>query len=572
MGQFKSEEFVVPISYGSTEIIETGNWSPFKPQSLSLTPPCREACPIGTDIALFLHFLERGRYAEALLTILKENPFPGVCGRVCFHPCEAGCNRAHYDEAVSIQMLERFVSSVTTEQIHLLPAAVKDPHKIAVIGSGPAGFSCAYFLALLGHYPTIFEAKKEPGGVMRWGIPQFRLPKTVLKKEIKRILTLPVELKTNCRIGKDISFNELNRFDAIFLSPGAALSALLSIEGEELEGVWSGGDFLERINSGEKIKLGEQTIVIGGGNTAMDVARSALRFGSKVAIAYRRTRDEMPAIRDEIADTEEEGIEFNYLIQPVKIGRSHSGKLKVVFQRMVLSAPDVSTRPRAVPVKGEFLTLEADSIISAVGESVDVSWLPQSMVKDGLIDAGPAPGIFAGGDAVPQPRTIAAAIAAAKRAAIAMDLFFRNIHDNDTLHSIGVGNRGALSLEAYLQGREKGLWQRAGEVVSEKQIRTLYFDKSQRAKMRKLGRNKRRHAFLEVNLGIDAERAAFSASRCYSCGTCNACYSCSYLCPEGVVSIDPEQRTRTVDYAHCKGCGICARSCPRNAVEMKDLS
>jgi NADPH-dependent glutamate synthase beta subunit-like oxidoreductase len=572
MGKMKSPEFVIPISYESTEVIETGNWSPFKPQALTLMPPCRDSCPIGTDVPLFLHFAERGMYAEALLTILKENPFPGVCGRVCFHQCEAGCNRAHYDEAVSIQMVERFVSSVASEHIHIQPAAVEHPHKVAVIGSGPAGLSCAYFLALLGHYPTVFEAKKEPGGVMRWGIPQFRLPKTVLKKEIQRIFALPIELKTNCRIGKDISFGELDWFDAIFLSPGAALSACLSVEGEELEGVYRGGDFLERINCGEKINRGEQTIVIGGGNTAIDVARSALRLGSKVTIAYRRTRDEMPAIREEIDEAAEEGINFRFLLQPAKISRNRSGKLEVVFQRMELGAPDHSNRSKAVPIMGEFLTIEADQVISAVGEWVDTSWMPKNLIKEGLIETDSVPGIFAGGDAVLQPRTIATAIAAAKRAAISMDLFFRKIHGRDTLHKISIGNKGSISMEAYIQGREKGIWQETKEVISSEQIRTLYFEKIARGNRRKLGRDKRRHTFLEVNLGIDAKKAALSASRCYSCGTCNACYSCYYYCPEGVISIDRDQRTRTVDYTHCKGCGICVRSCPRNAVEMKDLS
>jgi NADPH-dependent glutamate synthase beta subunit-like oxidoreductase/Pyruvate/2-oxoacid:ferredoxin oxidoreductase delta subunit len=568
----ESREWCIPISFGSTEVIDTGSWSPFKPQSLALTPPCREACPIGTDIPLFMHFVERGLYAEALLTILRENPFPGVCGRVCFHPCEAGCNRAQYDEAVSIQMLERFVSSVVSERMGIPPVAVKDPRNVAIIGAGPAGLSCAYFLALLGHHPTIFEAKKEPGGVMRWGIPQFRLPKAVLKKEIQRILALPIELKTGCKIGKQVPFEELYNFDAIFLSPGAGLNALLSIEGENLDGVFSGGEFLERIKAGETISPAERTIVIGGGNTAIDVARSALRLGSQVTIAYRRTRDEMPAIRDEIAEAEEEGIDFCFLMQPAKIYRTHSGKLGVVFQRMEPGAPDDSSRRSVVPVEGEFLTLEADRVISAVGEWVDPSWMPDKLVKDGLIEVGSVPRIFAGGDAVHQQRTIATAIAAAKRAAVSMDLWFRGIHAQDVLSKIKTGNQGSFSLDAYLQGREMGMWHETGAVVPPDGINTLYFEKSKRAKGRKLSLKKRQQTYLEVNLGIDLKKVSLSASRCYSCGTCNACYNCSYLCPEGVISIDPDTRTRTIDAVHCKGCGICARSCPRHAVLMKDLS
>jgi NADPH-dependent glutamate synthase beta subunit-like oxidoreductase len=373
-------------------------------------------------------------------------------------------------------------------------------------------------------------------------------------------------------VGKDIPFDELDRFDAVFLSPGAELGALLALEGENLEGVWDGGEFLERVNGNEPIDLGEKTVVIGGGNTAMDVARSALRLGSKVTVAYRRTKDEMPAIRDEIRETEEEGIELRFLIQPIKIRRAGSGKLQVVFQRMELSAPDQSNRPQAVPVKGAFLTLEADSLIRAVGELVDLSWIPEKLVKNGLIEPESASGVFSGGDAVPQPRTVATAIAAAKRAAISMDLFFRGMQHRDTLSKTKIGGKGSLSLEAYLAAREKGTWPEAREVISDRQIHTLYFPKTRRLQARKLGRAKRLKAFREVNLGPDPRRALLSASRCYSCGRCNACYNCYYFCPEGAISIDPDKRTRTVDYAHCKGCGTCAKACPRNAVRMKDLS
>jgi NADPH-dependent glutamate synthase beta subunit-like oxidoreductase len=565
-------ELVIPISYGSTAVIETGKWSSLKPQPLIMIPPCQEACPVGTDISLFLYLVAQGMYAEALSTILMENPFPGVCGRVCYHPCETSCNRAQYDESVSVQMLERFVSSVASGDICIQPVPVEHPRKIAVIGSGPAGLSCAYFLALLGHQPTVFEAKPEPGGVMRWGIPQFRLSKNVLKKEIKRIFRLPIELRINCKAGKDITFKELEQFDAIFLSPGAALNVLLAIEGEDLEGVWNGGEFLERINAKAKVNLGERTIVIGGGNTAMDAARSAMRLGSRAMIAYRRTRDEMPAIRDEISEAEEEGIEFKFLIQPSKICRARDGRLEITFQRMELGTPDASSRPRAVPVKNAFVTLKADSIISAVGEAVDLSWIPAKAVKNGLIEPESSAGIFAGGDAVAQPRTIATAIAAAKRAAISMDLFFAGIQERDTFSKIGLGNKGSLSFQAYLEAREKGAWPEAKAVISSRQIRTLYFPQNRKVPMRKLGREKRLMTFLEVNRGVDARKASISASRCYSCGRCNACYNCYYFCPEGAVSIDPMHRTRTVDLLHCKGCGTCARACPRCAIEMRDLS
>ncbi len=562
---------VIPISYGSTAAIETGNWSRLKPQNLVMVAPCRESCPMGTDIPLFIHFIEQRRYAEALSTVLRENPFPGVCGRVCFHPCETVCNRAQYDEAVSIQMLERFISSTEPGRIPIAAVAQEAPQRVAVIGSGPAGLSCAYFLALLGHRPTVFEARCEPGGVMRWGIPRFRLPKTVLKREIARVFTLPIALLTNRRAGKDFGFEELNRFDAVFLSPGAGVSSLLSIPGEDLEGVWNGGEFLEKVNARKKVLLGKETLVIGGGNTAMDAARAALRMGSRVSVVYRRTREAMPAIPDEVREAEEEGVAFRFLLQPLKIQRSRSKRLKVTFQRMKPGRRDKGGRTGVVPVKGEYVTMESDAVVGAVGEIVDVSWLPRRLVNKGLIETGCDFRIFAGGDAVAQPRTIADAMASGKRAAISIDLRFRGVYDRDAISGFMTGGKGAISMDAYLRHIEGERQFEPKAVVSNEQINTLYFQKSKRAHTGKLQPEKRRKTFREVKTAPDETTALVSASRCYSCGRCNACYNCFYFCPEGAISIDRDRRIRTVDLMHCKGCGTCAKACPRNAVEMKDL-
>jgi NADPH-dependent glutamate synthase beta subunit-like oxidoreductase len=575
MGRVNAEdscELVIPISYGSTEVIETGKWGFQKPHTAFMTAPCQEACPAGVNIPQFLYLTQEKMYDEALFTILRENPLPGVCGRVCFHSCEASCNRAQYDEPVSIHAMERFVSDVTSNQIQDIQLTPKrGSKKVAIVGAGPAGLSCAYFLSFLGYHVTLFEAKKELGGVMRWGIPEYRLPKSILRKEIQRILTLPIEMRTGVKVGEDIPFDELNEFDAIFLSPGAGMNAPLSIKGEGLERVWEGGEFLQRINSKEKINSGKETIVIGGGNTAMDVARSALRLGSKVTVAYRRTRNEMPALQDEIVEAEEEGISFEFLVQPVKINMTKKKRIAVTFQRMKLGSPDQTNRPKAIPVRGSFLTLEADGLISAVGELVDLSWIPKKFIKDDLIDTGSALKIFAGGDAVAQPRTVVTAIASGKKAAISIDWSLRRTDDEKDLSKISVGTKGSLSMEAYLQGRDNGRWPERNEVVSYQQINTLYFEPSRRARMRRRHRNRVLKGFSEVHLGYNTKEANFSASRCFSCGTCNYCYNCYFFCPEGVISLNPVDRTRVVDYLHCKGCGTCAKACPRSVVMMKEV-
>ncbi len=537
-----------------------------------MTAPCQESCPAGNPIPQFLYLAGEGRYDEALQTLLRENPFPGVCGRVCFHPCETDCNRGQYDETVSIRAMERYVSGTAPNQLqNFKPIRNRDSKKVAIVGAGPAGLSCAYFLSLLGHRVTVFEAKSEPGGIMRWGIPEYRLPQSVLKREILRIFSLPIEMKTGVALGRELSFYELRCFDAVFLSPGARVNAPLSIEGEGLERVWRGGDFLEQVNSREKFTLGRETLVIGGGNTAMDVARSAIRLGSRVTVAYRRTRSEMPAIPDEIVEAEEEGVRFEFLIQPVKIKLLKTKRLAVKFQRMKLGDPDRSGRPRAIPVRGRFVNLEADRLIAAVGEEVDLSWIPQEFIKEGMIDVNPSPKVFAGGDAVDQPRTVVTAIASGKRAAISFDLHLRGCSADKVFSKIKVGNKGSLSMEAYLSGREEGRWPESKDVISYDGINTLYFEHSQKINTRKLGLAQRQRGFSEVNRGLSSKESELSASRCFSCGTCNYCYNCYFFCPEGAISLDPLHRTKYVDLDHCKGCGTCAKACPRNVVEMKDV-
>jgi NADPH-dependent glutamate synthase beta subunit-like oxidoreductase len=571
-----NDELLIPISYGSTEVIETGKWGFQKPETAFMTAPCQEACPAGNPIPEFLYLAGEGKDEEAFRVLLRENPFPGVCGRVCFHPCEIHCNRGEYDEPVSVQAMERYVSDAAGHMVSdLRPKSRKGASRIAVVGSGPAGLSSAYFLALLGFQVTVFEARKEAGGVMRWGIPEYRLPKSILRKEIQRILNLGVEIRTGIKVGTDLPFSELRRFDAVFLSPGAEKDLPLKIEGEELKGVWKGKELLGRVNSREKVRLGKEVIVVGGGNTAMDVARAALRLGSRVTVAYRRMKDEMPAIEEEKREAEEEGARFEFLVQPVEIKLRKNKKLAVRFQRMRLGKPDQSGRPRPLPVKGDLFALEADCLVTAVGEGVDLSWLPPELIQNGLLKAGPSrldgqKLVFAGGDAIDQPRTVATAIASGKRAAISIDLCLRGLSGEEFLPKIRAGNKGSLSMEAYRSGIEEGKWPEVKEVVPYEKINTLFFKPMQRVKGRRLSREKALQGFLEVNRGFSPDQARTSASRCFTCGTCNYCYNCYFFCPEGVISLDPVHQTKTVDLEHCKGCGTCARACPRSVVQMKE--
>jgi NADPH-dependent glutamate synthase beta subunit-like oxidoreductase len=472
--------------------------------------------------------------------------------------------------------MERYVSDAAGKiGADLWPKSRKGTNRIAVVGSGPAGLSGAYFLRILGHQVTVFEARKETGGVMRWGIPEYRLPKSVLRKEIQRILNLGIEIRTGVRVGTDLPISELTGFDAVFLSPGAEKNLPLKIEGEELKGVWEGKELLGRINSREKVRLGKEVVIVGGGNTAMDAARTALRLGSRVTVAYRRTKDEMPAIEEEKREAEEEGARFEFLIQPVEIKLRKNKKIAVRFQRMRLGKPDQSGRPRPLPVKGDFFALEADCLVTAVGEGIDLSWLPTELTQNGLLEAGPSrldgqKYVFSGGDAIDQPRTVVAAIASGKRAAISIDLCLRGLSGEEFLPKIRVGNKGSLSMEAYRSGIEEGKWPEVKKVVPYEKINTLFFTPIQRVKGRRLSREKALQGFSEVNRGFSADQARVSASRCFMCGTCNYCYNCYFFCPEGVISLDPAQKMRTVDLDHCKGCGTCARACPRSVVQMKD--
>jgi NADH-quinone oxidoreductase subunit F len=396
-------------------------------------PPCQEACPIRQDTRGYVSLIAKGKFKEALESIREANPLPAVCGFICHHLCEEACLREEVDQPVPMRLLKRFVAEYEREgNRQSRRPDKKKKEKVLVVGSGPAGLAAANDLSLLGYEVTIFEALSVLGGMLAVGIPEFRLPRDILRIEIDGIRALGVEMKTNHRFlfdGNGKSFRKLG-FQATFLSVGAHRSSKLNIPGERLEGVLSGVEFLRDVNLGKVVKIGRKVAVIGGGNVALDVARSAIRLGAEtVDVFYRRTKKEMPAISEEVDEAMREGIEIHFLVSPVTvIGRESATGIELI--RMRLAEPDGTGRPKPVPIEGSEFKIKADTIISAIGQRVDPKGLKGfDTNRDGTIRVDPETGatrmkgVFAGGDAVTGPGWAIDAIAAGKKGAISIDQY-----------------------------------------------------------------------------------------------------------------------------------------------------
>jgi len=397
-------------------------------------PPCREACPAGLETAAYAALIGKGRFKEALEVIRKALPFPRTAGLICHHPCETACLRGQcLDEAVSLCALKAFVAGavVPLSAAPLSPQAGKTGKKAAVIGAGPAGLTCAFDLALCGHEVTVFEAMPEPGGMLRYAIPEYRLPKSELQKEIDYIRSAGVTIKCGVEVGKDIAMEKIMEdHDAVFLGTGAPLPVALGIPGEDSREVIDGLGFLRAVEMGEPMRLGKRIAVIGGGNTAVDCARTARRLGSDAVLLYRRTKEEMPALAEEVEALLSEGAKIEFLAAPVRF-LSKEGGLTVECIRMELGGPDSTGRRSPVPVKGSEFPLSVDTVITALGQKPDASFAGAPLAGNGTVKIDPLtggaglPGLFAGGDAVTGPSYVIDAIAAGKRAAASMDLYMR---------------------------------------------------------------------------------------------------------------------------------------------------
>ena len=564
---------MISISFGHMDWNKTGAWRAQRPFYEDKTPPCSAACPVGNDIVAFIQRMTEGDFEGAWNLIKEENPFPGICGRVCFHPCESKCNRGDYDEAIAIHALERFVSdfaSSLNKKIQKTPGVRKG--KIAVVGSGPAGMSCAYHLAKLGYDVTVFESSSLAGGMLRTGIPSYRLPKDVLDREISNIAELGVEFRTGMPFGENLELDGLNDYQAIFIATGAHQSRGLHIPGEKGKSVFSGLDLLKKINLNKKVKLGDKIAVIGGGNTAIDVARSVIRMGKKATILYRRSKEEMPAFEDEMVEAIEEGVKIRYLVNPIHIQQKDSIR-RLECLRMRLGEKDESGRRRPVPISNSNFFIEADNVIIAAGEEIEVSFLPKGMEKrEGIVltqrdGSTGIKGIFAGGDLTSNQRTVAHAIGSGKKAALAIDCYLKGKDSEDALRQILIGEGPSISIFRHLHPEERRM---NPHVVTFEELNTDYFEPLERRRESKGVVKKRIKGFGEVTSGFTDGSALEEAERCFSCGTCNGCENCYVFCPDASIMKTEEVFSRQVDYDFCKGCGICFSECPRGAISLKE--
>jgi len=526
--------------------------------------PCKIACPAECDAAGYIHSIARRDYAEAICTVKADIPLAAALGRVCPAPCEDDCRRNRVDEPVAIHALKRFVADydLASEQPYMPEVAPDTGHDVAVVGAGPAGLAAAYYLRQMGHAVTIFEAHDEPGGMLRYGIPSYRLPREQLTAEIGTITGIGINVKYGVRLGGDIALAELReKYDALFLGIGAQSSRMMNIPGEDSDRVWGGVEFLGLVARGEEVDVGQRVAVVGGGNTAVDAVRTVLRLGAEATILYRRSRREMPALDIEVNAAAEEGVEFHFLASPIAIEETESG-LKVTNIRMELGQPDDSGRRRPVPIKGSEFTVECDTLIMAIGQVVESACFEGSGIETGrggriLVDEKTmqttAPDVFAGGDGVTGP--------------------------DIAVQAIGAGHRAAFSIDQYLRGEEvvgrAEVWNSSMGALDEvPESRFAGVEKVARQETPELALSRRTCTFEEVDKCFSEEMAVAEANRCLECD-CAAVDDCQ-LREYGIeYGAEPNRfggkmHTYTLDESHaaltqeagkCILCGLCVRMC-----------
>jgi len=543
---------------------KTGTWRFVRPKYQEKTAPCSNACPLGIDIAKVEMYASRKDYPKALETILMENPLPAICGRVCFHPCESACNRQFLDQSVGIHHIERYIGNwgCNNKQSQINYPEFNGA-QIGIIGAGPAGLSVAYFARRLGYRCDIFEKSNMSGGLLRSGIPAYRLPDHIIKDELERLNDDGIQFKYNQSISM-IHLESLKNYHALFLCCGDTCPISLKIPGEN--DAIDGLNLLGQIRNHEAPLIEGRVAVIGGGNTAIDVARSLLRLGAQPIIVYRRSRNEMPAHPHEIDAALDEGIELRECFSPIAIEKDKNYK-QVSLQKMKPGEKSNAGRQSYIPDGNRRETIQVNHVVSAIGAEMDIMWhndqweFTMSHCKMKRNKDLP---IFWCGDLTTSEKTVTHALASGKQAVIALDIL-RNHNDvdiNTICHQCQVGNGPALSFDIYSQGQRT---QRDNnKIVPFEQINTAYFPNIPAVQE---NRNACLNSFDEVIIDFDESQVIEEASRCFNCGICNDCDTCRIFCPEMAIQWDQDNRHILMDY--CKGCGICIAECPRDAMHLE---
>ena len=539
-----------PTEKEGQRLFPTGNFRFYRPVYRDKTPPCNNACPTGEQIQKYLDYVKHDRYLDGYVTILQDNPMPSVTGRVCYHPCEKACNRAEHDEPIGIRSVERFLGDYGLT----LP---EDPIKqtlpplngvtVAIVGSGPAGLACAYHLRRRGYSSVIFEALEKPGGMLRAGIPAWHLPEEVLDAEIAKLLALGgIEIRCGVRAGRDIGWDELRSYPAAFLALGQDVGRRLPVEGIEARGVIGALEFLREAGLGRPVKIGRQVLVIGGGNTASDAARSAIRLGGGGAtIASLESEAELLIVPEDLVQARDEGVAFAPNTSLVRV-LSHDGQVTgaVLCDARLGTDAQGAIRPELIPDTER--EVACDTILIAIGQVQQLEWLPDRLSNRGVITAdehGRVDGnVFVGGDVMRGPSMV--------------------------VDALGDGKRAARDIDRVLTAEALGPEPEA-EVMPYEGLNAAYFRHAPRIEAPLTPTTRRRRGQqVEVTLGYSREQAVAEADRCMSCGVCNGCDNCYIVCPDVSVLRDARENGHyAIRTTYCKGCLVCVQECPTGCLE-----